>query len=371
MVQDDGDICIYKGTGPSDNQGLVWQTATNGKAQDGDPSMTATTGKNGRNYLKTGETLQIGEFIGNTNGTVYLVMQQDGNLVAYTSQTSSSCSKSSANNNQTVASGGDYAIYKLPAKGNAGNLGKMAHIDNNGTLLEYPVSMLSNNSKKFTVIKNADSPGNDIGSPITGVSMGDIETFASETNGCVGFVYDKNSNIGYLKSKIAATNSLELSHTRDIYLMIPSIAALPTGVNPNIHEIDSVLYEHYPKGAQMTQDYKPSLIIMNEVQKAQLGQLYDSLNLVANQMKTFTDKLKARGVHVSDQIVQNSSFINTGALELDAVNEKIKQNSTRDLEVYNQILNDNQLLAMSQNYNYMIWTIIALGMVIVTVNATR
>jgi hypothetical protein len=372
VVQDDGNICIYKGTGPGDNQELIWQTRTNGKGAGADPHHVAALGKNGRSYLKPGEVLQMGEFIGNTNGTVYLMMQTDGNLVAYTSQTTSACSKSSANNNNVVASGNNYAINKIPiSNAKPANLGKMAYIDNNGILMNYPSKMLSTNSNSFTTIPNTDSKGNDIGSPISGASIAQVQAYAAETPKCVGFVYDKNTQTGYLKSKFSNMNALTVDHAKDIFIMRPSIVSLPPGISPKINEIDSVLYHNYPKGGTMSPKYKNSLSKMTSVQEAQCSQMYDSLNLVASQMDEFIADLKARGISVSNQIAQNNSFINEGAMKLEQLNAKIKKNSMRDLEVYNQILNDNELLATSQNYSYMIWTIIALGVVIVTVNASR
>jgi hypothetical protein len=371
LVQDDGNICIYKGTDPGDNQGLIWETATNGKAKSADHQHAATLGKNGRSYLKFGESLQMGEFIGNTNGTVYLIMQQDGNLVAYASTTTSACSKSSLNNDKMVAAAGDYAIYNISQKGYPNNIGKLAHIDNNGTLMEYPDNMITHNVNNFSIIHNADSQGGDMGTPLVGVSLKKVKAFAAETARCVGFVYDKPSKTGYLKSKIANVKALTLSHTRDVYISTPSVVSFPPGVNSKIHKIDSVLYENYPKGPTMSANYENYLSKMTKVQESQLGQLYDSLNLVVSQMDAFVAQLKARGINVNNQIVKNNNFVNEGALKLEEINKKIKKVSTRDLEVYNQILNDNELLSTAQNYTYMIWTIFALGVVIVTVNATR
>lgn len=371
LVQDDGNICIYKGTDPGDNQGLIWETATTGQAKSADPQHAATMGKNGRSYLKLGETLQIGEFIGNTNGTVYLIMQQDGNLVAYASTTTSACSRSSSNNDKMVAAAGDYAIYNISKKGYPDNIGKIAYIDNNGTLMEYPDTMIAHNVNNFSIIHNADSQGGDMGTPLVGASLKKVKAFAAETAGCVGFVYDKPSKTGYLKSKIANVKALTLSHTRNVYVSTPSVISFPPGVNPTINKIDSILYQNYPKGPTMSTNYQNDLSKMTAVQEAQLGQLYDSLNLVVSQMDAFVAQLRARGINVSNQIIQNNNFVNEGALKLQEIKQKIKKVSTRDLEVYNQIMNDNELLSTAQNYTYMIWTILALGVVIVTVNATR
>ena len=44
-----------------------------------------------QNWVSNGSTFAQGDFIGSTNGQTYLIMQSDGNLVLYTSTTSSKC----------------------------------------------------------------------------------------------------------------------------------------------------------------------------------------------------------------------------------------------------------------------------------------
>jgi len=123
-LQDDGNLCVYKGTGPSDNQGGIWYAMTNGKQQKPNPGFTASKGKYGKNYMKTGDTLAAGDFIGSSDGSIYLLMQSDGNLVLYTSDTRENCSAISAggSNKESVSMGGQgaTALYKMSEVGNPG-----------------------------------------------------------------------------------------------------------------------------------------------------------------------------------------------------------------------------------------------------------
>jgi hypothetical protein len=93
ILQDDGNMCIYRGTSPSDNQGYIWCSFTNGKQQKPNPNFQASNSKYGKNWISTGDTLAAGDFIGSTDGSIYLMMQSDGNLVLYTSDNIENCLK--------------------------------------------------------------------------------------------------------------------------------------------------------------------------------------------------------------------------------------------------------------------------------------
>jgi hypothetical protein len=47
ILQDDGNMCIYRGTGPNDNQGDIWISGTNGQQQKANPAYAAAKGKYG------------------------------------------------------------------------------------------------------------------------------------------------------------------------------------------------------------------------------------------------------------------------------------------------------------------------------------
>jgi hypothetical protein len=143
ILQDDGNMCIYRGSGPNDNQGDIWCSFTNGKQQKANPAFTAEKGKYGKNWVASGMTLGAGEFIGSNDGSIYLIMQADGNLVLYTSENGENCPK--MNDGNTGGGEGANALYELAEVGIPANLGKIGYVDSNSVLSVYNDSNIEQN----------------------------------------------------------------------------------------------------------------------------------------------------------------------------------------------------------------------------------
>jgi hypothetical protein len=179
-AQDDGNLVLYRGQGPNDDQGVIWATGTQNQLQDANPAYQASSGVYGVNYITVGQALYPGDFIGNTNGSGYLIMQSDGNLVYYTSQMGTNCSTltntlntpSGTNATSKAASltqmgGGQYgtALYQLPGVGIPGNMGQLGYVDNNSTLYTFPAS---NSSVPICAANygTTNATNNNAGSPV-------------------------------------------------------------------------------------------------------------------------------------------------------------------------------------------------------------
>ena len=145
VLQSDGNMCIYK----NGSTNAVWATMTNGKQRAPNPTWVASKGKYGVNMLTTGQILGSGEWIGSVDGSLKLMMQEDGNLVLYTSNPQINCVKGS--NGSMYGGGWANAVYELDKVGIPGVMGKVGYIDDDSKLSEYPVSM-------FTIDKSANMP---------------------------------------------------------------------------------------------------------------------------------------------------------------------------------------------------------------------
>ena len=129
ILQDDGNMVIYRGTGPNDNQGAIWSTKTNGKQQSANPNVVASKGKYGKNWMPSNGTLAAGDFIGSSDGKMALVMQSDGNLVLYTYEMGENCRKMKDGNiGGGILANAAYNIGKIAMPE---NIGKVAFVDGN------------------------------------------------------------------------------------------------------------------------------------------------------------------------------------------------------------------------------------------------
>jgi hypothetical protein len=146
ILQSDGNMCLYKDGSPSS----VWCTMTNGQQQNPNPSWYASKGKYGISVLKSGQILYANdEWIGSDYGSLKLIMQQDGNLVLYTSNPQINCTK--AQDGNMYGGGWANAVYELDKVGIKADLGKVGYVDDDTKLSEYPISM-------FTIDKTTNMP---------------------------------------------------------------------------------------------------------------------------------------------------------------------------------------------------------------------
>ena len=238
ILQDDGNMCIYN----SQTGKYVWGTGTNGKQfKKGNVKAQAKKGKYGRNYLLSNEILNVGEWIGSNNGALKLVMQADGNLVLYTSESYYACA--------TFDDGREYsiyphaiAVYQLPNKGTPDNVGKMGYIDGNGNINPYTDNVIAGAGNKYTFLPNTDIPGSLVrgGNDMSGMplqnSTGDKCAIECDNNPtCFGYLLEKNTNNCYLKNINTYRSNQVGNQNTDLYIRknvtatnIDPSCALPT-----------------------------------------------------------------------------------------------------------------------------------------------
>jgi hypothetical protein len=411
ILQDDGNMCLYKGTDPSDQKDGVWCAYTNGKQKGANPDWVASKGKYGRNYLKTGETLAANEWIGSNDGSIKLIMQTDGNLVLYTSETKSGCS---VKDNITYGGGWVNAVYKIEPTGNKASLGKVGYIDSEIKLKEYPSSLLSY-SNQYELLKDFDSAGNDIQqiNPTSNNEQGCID--ACNANGdCAGFVYQPNGNYCYLKNSAMYPSGEKQYYANSGITLGVRKPQLGSSVNNvcsrDIVNIDSIQYDNYIKGDPMNSDYKCETSLVLGEDKNKLTNLQNSMLSVGQQIVDQTDNLYTKNNNIYNTMQQNSVQFNKNVDMYKANDNKIKSelnlpgrfqtetktktksnsnvnvnkregmrtidpsaesNKFLTMNDINSMLSDTDIRVLQENYSYIFWSILAVGLLTITVNQIK
>jgi hypothetical protein len=417
ILQDDGNMCLYKGKDPSDQKDAVWCAMTNGKQKGTNPDWVASKGKYGRNYMKTGETLATNEWIGSNDGTIKLIMQSDGNLALYTSETKSGCSTK-----DNISYGGPWvnAVYKIVPSGNKSSLGKVAYIDPDSKLKEYPSSLLSY-SDKYQLLNDFDSAGNDITQ--VNPSSNNVQGCIDECNAngdCAGFVYQPNGNSCYLKnSAMYPSGEKQYYPNSGITLGVrrPQIgSSVNKACSRDIMDIDSIRYDNYVKGDPMTSETNCGTTIDLGEDKNTLTNLQNSMLSVGEQITDQTDNLYTKNQNITNIMNQNSVQFNKNVDMYKANDNKIKnelnlpsrfqtntnkkegmqnavsqgqnavsqrQNGVRTTDIssetdknltmndLNSMLSDTDIRVLQENYSYIFWSILAVGLLTITVNQIK
>ena len=362
ILQDDGNLCVYRGTSPSENQGNIWCSMTNGQQQSANPAYAAAKGKYGQNWMSNGNTLAPGDFIGSTTGNMALIMQSDGNLVLYTFTMVENCQKMSDGN--TGGGTGANALYNIGKVAIPGNMSQLAYIDQNSEIHSYP-STNAQYSNTYSEMPGNDSAGYDIpGAAYGNATVESCQTSCNNNKDCAGFVF--SNNVCYPKtSSMYPNGTRQLNSAVDLYIRGKSPITPPIGVPSTVNNVDSIEYQNYVNGGAVGNSY--GLANATSTQKQQLDQLQSKMNLLSSQINTLTGQFGSGSQQAKTQSQANVQGIQDYLQGVKTTNNKIQGFNTN----VDRILSDSDIVVLQKNYNYLFWSILAAGTVLVTMNIVK
>jgi len=379
ILQNDGNMVIYKGLSPSENQGAIWSSKTNGKQRQPNPNYEAKKGKYGRNWMKVNETLAKGEFIGSVNGSIYLLMRQDGNLVLCTSDRVQNCQRN--NQNQMVGGENANALYEFADTANPEMMNKVSYVDIDSTTYSYPATSIKLGNT-YTQFNNSDSPGNDIpNAAMSATTINACKEKCNSNNNCYGFAFDKQTQTCYPKGQgmfPTGPRTILNEGTVDLYTRSRIVK------NPNVVEglatmnnIDTIRYDNYDDSNKNISDRKKvEDIVMTSSQKQQLQQVLTRLNLLGKNISNLSATDQQQINRINTEIEKNTALLAENIKETDKFDELKNTEKaytlwkTEDRNLDN-MLNDSNLKSLHENYNYILWTSLALGTLLVTLKVAN
>jgi hypothetical protein len=362
VLQDDGNMVIYRGTSPSDNQGVIWATGTNGKQQQANPNFAAAKGKYGQNWIPHGSTLAAGDFVGSTNGNMALIMQSDGNLVLYTFTMVSNCQQMADGN--TGAGTGSNALYDIGNTGIPANMSQVAYIDQNSELHSYPSSN-TQYSNTYTEMPGNDSGGYDIpGAAFGNSTVQSCQTACNNNTNCAGFAF--TNNVCYPKtSSMYPNGSRQLNPDINLFIRGKTPLSPPIGAPSTVNNVDSIFYQNYVNGGNIGNEY--GLANATSTQKQQLDQLQTRMNMLTSQINQMTGNFDSGTNQAQTQSQANVQGIQGYVQGLESTKGKINNFSTN----VERILSDSDIVVLQKNYDYLFWSILATGTVLITMNIIK
>lgn len=359
-LKNNGNMCLYRGTSPKDNQGKIWCSNTKGKQKSANSKFSAVNGKYGQNWIANGSTLAAGDFVGSKDGSIALIMNANGKLGLYTFGTSENCQKMSDGN--TGGGVGANALYNIGKVGYPENINNLAYIDSDSKLHSYPASN-TQYSQKYTKIAGYQSSGNDIANASYGnATVQSCETTCNNNEDCAGFSFI--NDVCYPKnSGMYPNGEKQVNSQSDLYIRGKTPITTPTGVSSKVNNIDSILYQNYTDGGELDNSY--GLANATTSQKTQLSALQDKLNLLTSQINGYTDKFSSGTNSLNNQSNKNMEGLGEYLKDFKKTNNNIKNINTGTVE---NILNDSDITVLQKNYEYLFWSILAAGTVLITMN---
>ncbi len=380
ILSDDGYMKIYSGaTVPPATvsaSNLLWTSSTPTKQLIANPAYSAAKGKGGVAYIGSGTTMNIGDFIGSPSGTIYLAMQNDGNLVLYTSSYSSTCTVNSDSNNMQ---GGltSAALYKInTATDNLFTyLGKLFYINADDTLQTYP-STNSQLSTKYTTVTNYNNPGTsyNLSGDMSSYNTLDKCNTACNTNDlCYGYSYSTTGNLCNLKnSTISGDIGGPAVSGTNLYIRQQTYKTLPTGVSSTFGKIFSTQKQNYDASGNVLSSYGNTV---SEDKRAKLIDLQNQLEDLLDQMNNYDNGDTSNynyfnggsGFNGYNNGMDISDYVN----ELKSINKQIYGTQKFTQSNLDNMVKDTDLVVLQDNYNYITWSILASATILILMNVSN
>jgi len=369
MVQPDGNACIYPGTAPTDTtntdaSGSVWCTNTAGQQQQNNPTYEATAGKYGQNWMPSSGTLAAGDFVGSTDGTTYLIMQSDGNLVYYTNTQATACTKNATTNlysGQTNIN----ATYQLTTTGTPASIGQLAYIDGNAAAHPYPTSQVAQTATYSLVLPGMDSLGNDIANAAySSATLQSCQDTCTDLSGCSGFVMNSEETQCFPKTAaFYPGGSFAVNSDRNVYLRNSAPTSYPKGVPTTVDTMmDTWTYGNYVQGGQVGDQY--GLASATSVQKQLLNQMETKLAQLSAQISQNTEAMNTATQQSQQTNQTNDAALLTTAESIQGMQEKIQSFAQNNIE---NILKDTNILILQKNQSYILWSALAILILLVAI----
>ena len=378
-IQTDGNLVIYRGQSASDNQGVIWATGTNGKAQDANPNWKMSNAKynsniisngfNGNEDSSNGFMLYSNDFIYSSNGNLMLIMQSDGNLVLYTSKVVENNFKNS--NNHTLGGVNANALYKLNIEGGSGNkdlVGKMAYINSNGESLLYSDNDLEL-SNKYTKINNTNwAVNSNLGNVIDNSTIPDCKKSCNENDQCGGFVFGGTGCL--LKSTDADPTDLSVNTGARTFIRNKKLINVPNGVPNNVTNIGSNLFSNIPSGGNINMTGNYGMAKFNSVKQNELSQLEQRLNSVAKKLGKNTSQLETDINQVIGRSYKNNPQAKAKFKDFLKTKRKIIELSTEN-PTLSRFVDTSDINNLKDNYDYLFWSILAIGSIVAVMSLSK
>ena len=362
-INDNGKLSVHRGQGSKDNQEEIWNSGTKDQSQDANPAYTSSNGVYGTQYMTQNQTLSSGQFLGSPSGKTALIMEPSGNLVLVTFQMPINCQR--MNNGYMGGGVSGNAVYTISPTPNTSIYGSVAYVSPNSDLYSYPSSSIQY-SNTYTNIPNMTNSNYSItNASFSNTTLQQCQNACNSNSSCAGFVFSNSTNTCTPKSSGFWPNSNAIySDDDNIYVRNPAINNYPTGVPNNINGIDAITYQNYIQSGSQVGSNMSGLSSATSVQQQQLQQLEDQLSMLSEQISTYSTQFSSNGQLVQNQITSDVSGSSMYMNKLNMLNQQIK-NSTTGID---GILNDSNIVVLQQSYNYMFWSTLAVGALLISIN---
>jgi PDZ domain-containing secreted protein len=160
--------------------------------------------------------------------------------------------------------------------------------------------------------------------------------------------------------------SIQINSNTDLYTKNKNPISPPIGVPLTTNNTDTITFQNYINGGSLDKSY--GLTNVTSVQKQQLSQLQTKLNLLSKQISGLNTRFQTGTNTAENQSKTNVKGIGNYLINLNKNNTKIANFPSSNID---NILGDSDIVVLQKNYDYLFWSILAAGSVLIAMNLTK
>ena len=326
-------------------------------------------------YSMGAKTLTSGQYISSPRGKCRLIFNKTagsaGTLtleysIYNVSQTLAPGTSGLDKDNNLIGNSNNYSQYYLTKVDNPTVKGNVAYIDINNGLHKYPDSMLAFDSTYNEMPGSIPSPS--VGTVATAGTTEPLCKIACNSDpACAGYTYMNSTCKKYTEGQIypkgdrilfdgaAADAAINKTYIRN--KKISDSNSSDFSCNKVVNNVNSSVYSSYPATDAMTTTQKCALGLILDPRMSILDAKSAAAVTSGGTIKTAINGIYTNQNNLKNTINTKTTAIETGLANQDAVKKKIdkyeESNNTSMATV-----TDTELLLVSDNYKYILWSIV-------------
>lgn len=261
------------------------------------------------------------------------------------------------------------AVYSQKLPENA-DLRKVGYVNDKGLISEYPKNMIKKGNT-YTMIANQDSPPNNL-NEFDNMTPESCKAKCNSDDNCAGFAYSKSSKRCWTKNSkmYPEDKALIPNNDIDLYIRNPSVDNNASCTN-KIVGINTDQFKSFKNtGKEMNMDTLCGLAgetkTLKENVKNERSKIMSLSEKIVNKMESLTKDKTQMDQMQPDVQRKLLKSINNYKTAVKNIKSGQKRNETIDGQVDN-----SDLLLINRNFNYVMWSIMAIIAVIVTIKVVR
>ena len=333
-------------------------------------------------YSMNPSTLVNGQYISSPTGKCRLIFNKSsgssGALVleysVYNVSQTQGATTGIDKDNNLIGNGGNYSQYYLTKVDKPNIKGKMAYIDINSGLHEYPATMTEFDND---YIQMKDFHPYSLSGTVDATSRKEdaCRTACNNDPLCAGYTYTNSVCKRYIGTDIYPKGNRILDEGKVTHIRKKKITANTSNTshftcNKFVNDVDSAIYTSYPETINMTTEQKCALGLILEPRMAELQTKNVAAVNKGKEIKGSINGIYTNQNELKETINKKSEEIEYGISRQESVKKQIDKFDDSNI-TNTATVTDTELLLVSDNYSYVLWSIVTVVAGIVAIKSFR